>query len=117
MATQQEINDAVRLNDIINSMQYGYDSNVAAKRDAADFARLGGESRLAQLMQDPQVNQYISAGSGNSLVSSAKTFAPYAALMAGGYGLANAGLFGAAGAGASATTGGAATSGGMFGAG
>lgn len=88
MATQQEINDAVRLNDIINQMQYGYDSQTHAKRDAADFARLGGEARFNQLMQDPQVNQYLSAGSGNSLMSSLKTFGPYIAAGAGLAGLA-----------------------------
>lgn len=69
-------------------MQYGYDSQTHAKRDAADFARLGGEARFNQLMQDPQVNQYLSAGSGNSLMSSLKTFGPYIAAGAGLAGLA-----------------------------
>lgn len=112
MATTQEerINDAVRLNDIITQMQYGYDSRVHARRDAADFARLGGETRFNQLMQDPQINQYLSAGSGNPLISTAKTIAPYLALGAGMYGLAGAmgtgGILGASGAGGSAAGGG-----------
>lgn len=95
MATQQEINDAVRLNEIINKQLYGYDSSIHAKRDAADFQRLGGQARFDQLMSDPQVNQHISAGSGNSLVSSLKTAAPYIALGAGAYGLNSLGAFGA----------------------
>lgn len=95
MATQQEINDAVRLNEIINAQSYGYDSSIHAKRDAADFERLGGEARFNQLMSDPQVYQHISAGSGNPLVSTLKEAAPYLALAGGLYGLNSLGVFGA----------------------
>lgn len=102
MATQQDINDAVRLNDIINQLAYGYDSSTHAKRDAGDFVRLGGQARFNELMKDPEIKQYISAGSGNSLISSAKAAAPYLGIGAGMYGLTGAmgtgGILGVGGA-------------------
>ena len=88
MATIQEINDAVRLNSIINAREYGYDHLVAARRDNADWNRLGGQERFDKLMSDPDIYQHIAAGSGNSLISTFKTVAPYVALAVAGYGMA-----------------------------
>ena len=88
MATIQEINDAVRLNSIINAREYGYDHLVAARRDNADWNRLGGQERFGKLMSDPDIYQHIAAGSGNSLISTFKTVAPYVALAVAGYGMA-----------------------------
>lgn len=79
MATAKEINDAVLLNSIINNRAYGYDSRIAAIRDNAKWAELGGQARFDALMRDPQIYAHIAAGSGNSLVSTIKTAAPYVA--------------------------------------
>lgn len=61
MATQQDINAAVALNNALQKINY--DGVGRANANVKAFENLGGQAKLNALMQDPQINSYLAAGS------------------------------------------------------